>query len=102
VQILQKPVDLVGQPKDVDRSEGRFLALYNGFLDVAVYAKGREVTVAGEVKEKRVLPLGEIEYSYPLIHVRELHLWPDRSKEKPIPPPYWNYPWWYAPPHWGP
>lgn len=63
IEILQKPVDTSGRPKDVDDSDGRFLALYDGYLDVAIYSRGREVTVAGEIKGKRALPLGEIEYT---------------------------------------
>lgn len=104
IEVLQKPTDREGRPKDVDRSEGRFLALYDGFLDVAIYSKGREVTLAGEIRGKRVLPLGEIQYTYPVLAIREIHLWPLESKEKPYPYPYpypyWPYPWWrYGPYH---
>jgi outer membrane lipoprotein len=37
IEVLQKPADMRGKPKDVDESEGRFLALYPGYLDVAIY-----------------------------------------------------------------
>lgn len=111
IEVLQKPTNTEGKPKDVDYSDGRFLALYDGFLDAAIYSRGREVTVAGEVKGKKVLPLGEIEYTYPLISIKEVHLWPAKSKERfygypypyayppyPYPPPFWYYPWWgYGP-----
>jgi outer membrane lipoprotein len=98
IEVLQKPTDSQGKPKKVDRSDGRFLALYDGYLDVAIYAKGRDVTVAGEVKGKRVLPLGEIEYTYPIISAKEIHLWPKKIKERHYyhyPVPYRYYPWWY-------
>jgi len=102
IEVLQKPADMEGRPKNVDHSDGRFLALYDGYLDVAIYAQGREVTVAGEIKGKRVLPLDEIEYTYPFISVKEIHLWPLKSKERVYPYPYWHYPWsWYYP-YWGP
>ena len=39
----------------MDKSKGRFLALYKGFLDVAVYRWGREVTIGGKITGKRVL-----------------------------------------------
>ena len=99
IEVLQKPTDREGRPKAVDQSDGRFLALYDGFLDVAIYARDREVTIAGEIKEKRVLPLGDIQYAYPLILVRQLHLWPAQRKERPYPypypRPYGPYPWWW-------
>ena len=104
IEILQKPADLQGRPKDVDESYGRFLALYDGYLDTAIYSRGREAAVAGEIKEKRVLPLGEIDYTYPLISIREIHLFKPRKAEKfyPYPYPYWSYPpWWYHP-YWYP
>jgi outer membrane lipoprotein len=78
------------------------MALYEGFLDAAIYSEGREVTVAGEVKGKRVLPLGEIQYAYPLISIKELYLWPPKIKKGFFYPyPHWYYPWWYDP-YWGP
>lgn len=99
LQVLQRPAGLRGQPKDVDETGGRFLALVNRYLDVYVYAKGREVTIAGEVRGKRVLPLYETEYTYPLIHVKEIYLWPVIEKRyyTPEPYPYYYYDdyWWW-------
>ncbi|HDM78343.1 MAG TPA: hypothetical protein ENG51_18060 [Deltaproteobacteria bacterium] len=86
--------------KDVDESDGRFLALYNGYLDVVIYTRGREVVVGGEIKGKRELPLGEIEYTYPLILIKEIHLFKAKREERvyPYPYPFWCYPpWWYYP-----
>jgi len=98
IEVLQKPADIQGRPKDVDESEGRFLALYPGYLDVAIYNGGRRVTVAGELKGKKIQRLGEIEYTYPLISAREIHLWPVEKKDRVYYPcPYWHYPWWYHP-----
>ena len=102
IEVLQKPTDIGRRPKDTDHSEGRFLALYDGYLDVSIYARGREVTVAGEIKGKRVLPLGEIEYTYPLISVKEIHLWAPKSEDRLYPYPYRYYPWWWYHPYWGP
>jgi len=104
VEVLQTAMNVEGRPKNLDRSEGRFLALYDGYLDAAVYSEGREVTIAGEIEGKRVLPLGEIQYTYPLISVKEIHLWRRKTDEKvyPYPYPYWHYPWWWHHPYWGP
>jgi len=97
IEVLQKPADIQGRPKDVDVSEGRFLALHPGYLDVAIYRQGREVTIAGEVQGKKVQRLGEIDYTYPLISVKEIHLWPEKEERVYYPYPYWHYPWWYYP-----
>jgi outer membrane lipoprotein len=102
LEVLQKPLDMVGEPRDVDQSGGRFIALYDGFLDVAIYTKDREVTVGGVVQGRRVMPLGEIEYAYPVISVREIYLWPEVRKER-VPPYYYRgYPWWWHDPFWRP
>ena len=53
IEVLRTATDMNGRPKDVDRSQGRFLALYDGYLDVAIYSQGSEVTVAGEIMGKR-------------------------------------------------
>ena len=102
IEVLQKPADTRGKPKDVDDSEGRFLALYPGYLDVAIYNGGRKVTVAGEVQGKKIQRLGEIEYTYPLISAKEIHLWPVEKKDRVYYPcPSWHYPRWYYPyPYW--
>lgn len=97
LQVLQRPAGFRGRPKDVDETEGRFLALVSCYLDVYVYAKGREVTIAGEVQGKRILPLDKTEYTYPIIHVREIYLWPVIEKRYYAPYPYYYYDdyWWW-------
>jgi outer membrane lipoprotein len=103
MEILQKPADIEGRPRDVDESDGRFLALYKGYLDTAIYSREREVIVAGKVMGKRVLPLSEVVYTYPLISIKEIHLFKARKEERfyPYPYPYWGYsprfydPYWY-------
>ena len=103
IEVLQKPADREGRPKDVDESDGRFLALYNGYLDIAIYNRGRKAVIAGEIKGKRVLPLGEIEYIYPLISIKEVHLFKPEKEQRiyTYPYPAWWYPqpWWHYP-HW--
>jgi len=100
IEILHKPSDLQGKPKDVDLTQGRFLAVSKGYLDAAVYTQGRQVTVAGEITGTRVLLVGEYEYTYPVISMKEIHLWP---VEKDV--QYYYYPtyrpwYWYHPNYW--
>ncbi|MEW6263808.1 MAG: Slp family lipoprotein [Thermodesulfobacteriota bacterium] len=76
--VLEKPAEAGGRPRAADRSGGRFLAQDDRFLDPAIYAPGREVTVAGVFEDLTSLPLGEIKYDYPVIKVKELYLWRER------------------------
>jgi outer membrane lipoprotein len=78
IEVVQKPLDYRGMPEDTDISHGRFIILYESYLDTAIYSQGREVTVAGEVIGKKIRPLGQIQYHYLLIKSRELHLFKPR------------------------
>jgi len=75
VEVLQKPLDYDQKPSDADQSFGRFLVRFQGFLDPAIYASGRKLTVAGQVEGKVVRPLKEINYAYPVLAAREHYLW---------------------------
>ena len=102
LEILQKPLSYYDRPQDIDKSSGRFLALYKGYLDVAIYQSGREITMVGEVLGAETRPLGEIEYTYPSLEVRHIYLWEDISySDRPTIiyhgiSPYWGY---YPYPH---
>lgn len=67
IEVLQKPLNWVKEPKETKESGGRFLALVEKFLDPHIYRKDREVTIAGEVLGVKKRLLGELEYPYPLI-----------------------------------
>ena len=97
IEVVQKPLGSEERPKQVDQSDGRFLALYNGYLETEIYSKGREVTVAGRIKEIEKRPLDEIEYTYPVVSADEVHLWPIKTEEKYyMYSPYWYYPYPYG------
>jgi len=103
IHVMQTELDYEKRPKNLDSSGGRFLVRYNGFLDPVIYSKGREITVAGEVVGKDVLPLGAIQYAYPVLLAKEIRLWEKRPLIMPVYPPwYWDpYPyWWYRYPYW--
>jgi outer membrane lipoprotein len=75
IEVLQIPLDSDGRPLPTDETGGRFLVLVDRFLDAAVYERGRSVTVIATTAGAKVLPLEEIEYRYPVLNAKAIHLW---------------------------
>jgi outer membrane lipoprotein len=97
ILVRQTELDFQKQPKDPDKSAGRFIVRYTGFLDPAIYSKDREITVVGTIAGKEDRPVGERRYSYPVVDVRDLRLW-----EKRMDAPYYYDPWYWGPYPWRP
>ena len=87
LEVIQKPLDYWGKPKQTTRTEGHFLVLYPGYLNTMDYTNGREITVAAEVEGTRSSALGETDFDYPLVLSKELKLW---EKERQT----WDKPQW--------
>ncbi len=85
IEVEQKKLDYWGKPERMKRTGGRFLVVYQAFLDPLVYYPGRDITVAGEVQGTSSPMLGGREYDYPIVLSKELKLWPRvrESMEKP-------------------
>ncbi|MFW6162195.1 MAG: Slp family lipoprotein [Planctomycetota bacterium] len=105
--VLETPLNALGEPSDARESRGRFILRTPDFLDPAVYKESREVTAAGDVVGAERKPLGQTQYTYPVVRIRELHLWePDRYYDEPHYRirviggwghwyhPYWHDPWY--------
>jgi len=93
VEIMARSLDYEGEPTLDATSQGRFLARINGFLDPAIYAPEREITVRGHLESTIVRHIGEHPYRFPLVRVQVHHLWPE-------PPEFddtWYDPWYPYP-----
>ena len=95
LEVYQAQIDSMGRPINLDISGGRFLAHYKGLLESEIYHKGRKVTIAGIVQGEQVMRLGEIDYHYPFLIIKDIHLW---KKEQPR--SYEPYPWGFWDPWW--
>jgi outer membrane lipoprotein len=83
------------------QSEGRFIASFDGFIDPLVYKSGRPLTVVGDIEGSTVRSIGEYDYYFPVVKVRDSHLWAEPGKTRVYypPPPYWYYDMHYYHPY---
>ena len=106
IEVFQRPLTWRGEPQETLASEGRFLILADKYLDPYLYRKGKKITVAGEILGEERKPLGNMDYRYPLVLSKQIHLWEYYYYPYPYsyPYPYYNYgyygPWGYYP-FWG-
>ncbi len=105
LEVVSRELDNNARPRETDRSAGRFLVRADGFLDPAVYAKGRQVTVSGTVEGGKTRPIGEFSYHYPVVKARAVHLWeplPELRRDYRYHDPFWSpwYPWHHRYPYW--
>jgi outer membrane lipoprotein len=102
--VLETPLNGWEEPGAAEYSPGRFIAQSSDFLDPAIYAPGRRITLAGQVVRGEKRPLGTTEYAYPLVAVKQLHLWPVPKMQAYEPVDYWpwwrDYGWAYDPNYW--
>ncbi len=77
VEILQRPLGYRLEPELNDQTDGRLLLVSNEFWDEQIFSKGRKITLVGKVEGTETRSLDEITYEYPILRVREYHLWPE-------------------------
>lgn len=76
IEILQLPLTSSLQPTlDLRKSEGRFVAMQQEFLDPATIPAGTFVTITGEMAGSVTMPLDETEYTYPIMDIKNLRVW---------------------------
>lgn len=110
IEILQLPTEGRG-PSTTDRlrSEGRFLAIREEFIDPASVPPGTPITVIGVVKGSTTRPLDDSEYIYPILDIKHLTDWSAVASQQSggsaaafygphySPFGYWGRPYGYSP-----
>jgi outer membrane lipoprotein len=84
LEILQFQVDGSGYPDTAAAPGGRFLARTETFLDPLVFRPGLPTTLVGEVAGEERRELDGVDYRYPVLKVRELHVWKPGEKTQPV------------------
>jgi outer membrane lipoprotein len=102
-EVLSRDLDKYLRPKLEDRTAGRFIACRKGFYDPEVFARGREVTLTGHIRNIEVRQVDEFNYRYPVVDVDDLVLWEVREEVLVIDYPYdpFYYPYYWGNPYWG-
>jgi len=95
--VLETPLGGNEKPRGARHSQGRFIAMSSNFLEPALYKAGSRITLAGQVDGKRTLPLGETTYTYPVVTIKQLHLW--RRPPRYVYPYAYPYDYYWG---WGP
>jgi outer membrane lipoprotein len=76
IEVLQLPAEAEGLSTTARlRSEGRFLAVREEFLDPATVPPGTPITIVGVVSGSITRPLDDSEYTYPILEIKHLTDW---------------------------
>ncbi|PPD47210.1 MAG: hypothetical protein CTY16_07850 [Methylobacter sp.] len=91
VQVLYYPLGYFGQPQLTQAHGGRFAITTPEFLDPAVYAKGREITVAGTLTGDMARTIGKKTIRLPQVSASAIHLWTNYEGGRNYYPGYGAY-----------
>jgi outer membrane lipoprotein len=96
VMVLQIPLDGDSVPKwNRTKSQGRFIATQETFLDPATLPHGTRLTIIGEVTGQTSVQVDEEEKVYPILAIKALKVWPEIPQSMYGYRPYWGpYPYW--------
>ncbi|RUO78033.1 Slp family lipoprotein [Idiomarina seosinensis] len=81
IEVVNFPLKSWGRPLVSDDSNGRFLALVDGFVDPEVYKQGRSLTVLGTLEETQTGKIDDYTYTYPVLKAEGYYLW-EKQKER--------------------
>lgn len=97
LDVLYYPANNNGRPKTKDEPLGRFRVVIEGFVDPAIYRRGKAITALGQLKESETAKIGEYEYEYPTLTSKNVYLW---KKVEAVPQVQFNYGWHGIYPRW--
>ena len=84
--VLQAPLGLRGRPQSEDKSQGRFVVVYQGRLDPNDVGPRRKLTVTGKVLGTAQEKIANCPDPCLIIENSDLHVWPLYEEQ------FWGYP----------
>jgi outer membrane lipoprotein len=85
LEILSYPLDRDQKPRTREPAQGRFLASYPGYLETVDYSAGRIISIVGNIEGTQNGRIGEADYTYPYLAIREHYLWPASTERQSQP-----------------
>ena len=86
LQIIAYPLSQSGKPDTDEPPAGRFIAVSPGYLESVDYARGRHVTVSGNIDRLREGKVGQAAYLFPVMLTQKVRLWPKQTTGSSLPP----------------
>lgn len=84
LEVLAYPLNSKQRPNETKPAWGRFLAIEDAYLETMDFAQGRQVTIVGRITSVQQGTIGEATYTYPVVKVDEVFLWPtDKASSGP-------------------
>lgn len=75
IEILGYPLDSSQRPLTSKPAQGRFVAVFPGYIESINYPSGSPVTISGQLNGSRSDTVDQAAYVYPLVNVEQSHLW---------------------------
>ncbi len=92
IELVRQKLRENGKPRSNGKSDGRFIAKFEGFIDPVVYEIGRPLTVVGTIEGTTRRPIGEYDYTFPIVTVEGSYLWKAEPEVRDL---YYPHSWWY-------
>jgi len=98
LEVLQLPLDRSLRPEsDRMASLGRFFAVQKEFLDPATVPPGTRLTVVGEVSGAITDKIDDIDYTFLVVEIKSLKVWPRTEPFSHIPYYYYSPSYYWRP-----
>jgi outer membrane lipoprotein len=75
VEMLGYPLDSSQRPQANGQAQGRFIAIYAGYVEALNFPPGSLVTISGQLNSARSDNVDQAAYVYPLVNVAQSHRW---------------------------
>lgn len=82
IEVLAYPLDSSQRPRANDSGSGRFIAVLHGYVEPLDYPSGALMTVDGKLNGTRAGKVGEADYLFPLVDVKQSHVWTPEEMSK--------------------